>query len=236
MSRKEIKELSKEQLKGNWKVPVLLTLLFFVIILPIEFIVDSTTSAFMLIILSIASILISVFESVGFPRFYLEFIKKDGNAEYRDILVTKKQFLKALGFTLLVGIISFVLMFIGIFVLGFIGVGSILLGETSFATIVFGVFAIALIFIPYIIFALAISLTIYIIIEEDLGVFKSILLSINMMKGYKWKFFVLNLSFVGWAILATLTLGIGYLWLIPYITLSNTNFYEDVKSNYQTLN
>jgi uncharacterized membrane protein len=37
------------------------------------------------------------------------------------------------------------------------------------------------------------------------------------MKGLKWKYFLMNLSFIGWVILCMFTVGIGLLWLIPYI-------------------
>ena len=57
-------------------------------------------------------------------------------------------------------------------------------------------------------------------------------LSIKMMKGNKWKFFVIELSFIGWAILSALTFGIGFLWLIPYISLTQANFYRDLSFNY----
>jgi len=53
-----------------------------------------------------------------------------------------------------------------------------------------------------------------------------------MMKGYKGKLFLLQLSFIGWMILCSLfTLGIGYLWLWPYMGLSTANFYENLKRN-----
>ena len=50
-----------------------------------------------------------------------------------------------------------------------------------------------------------------------------------MMKGYKWKLFCLDLSFIGWAILCIFTLGIGLLWLQPYIEASHAKFYEELK-------
>ena len=52
-----------------------------------------------------------------------------------------------------------------------------------------------------------------------------------MMNGYKLKYFLLQLSFVGWAFLCLLTLGVGLLWLNPYIYLSVANFYENLKIN-----
>lgn len=50
--------------------------------------------------------------------------------------------------------------------------------------------------------------------------------SARMMKGNRWKFFLLDLSFIGWAILAVFTLGIGYLWLLPYMQVAIVCFYE----------
>ncbi|MEG2786220.1 MAG: DUF975 family protein [Romboutsia sp.] len=56
--------------------------------------------------------------------------------------------------------------------------------------------------------------------------------SSRMMKGYKFNFFVLQLSFIGWLILATLTFGIGLLWYVPYYQMTMTNFYLKIKENY----
>ncbi len=52
-----------------------------------------------------------------------------------------------------------------------------------------------------------------------------------MMKGYKWKLFCMDLSFIGWAILCLFTLGIGLLWLQPYIEASHAKFYEELKAH-----
>lgn len=61
-------------------------------------------------------------------------------------------------------------------------------------------------------------------------------ISKNMMQGYKWDYFVLQLSFLAWGICCILTLGIGFLWLIPYINMTNANFYLKVKENYNPVN
>ena len=50
--------------------------------------------------------------------------------------------------------------------------------------------------------------------------------SAKMMKGNRGKYFLLELSFIGWAILAAFTLGIGYLWLLPYMQVAVICFYE----------
>lgn len=50
-----------------------------------------------------------------------------------------------------------------------------------------------------------------------------------MMKGNKWKLFCLGWRFFGWMLLCMLTLGIGFLWLVPYIKVSFAQFYDDIK-------
>lgn len=54
--------------------------------------------------------------------------------------------------------------------------------------------------------------------------------SMAMMDGNKMKLFLLDLSFIGWAILCLFTLGIGYFFLQPYIQAAHAAFYEDLKA------
>lgn len=60
------------------------------------------------------------------------------------------------------------------------------------------------------------------------GFLNSITRSRQLMNGYKGQLFLLDLSFIGWHILAILTLGIGYLWLTPYITATKAAFYDNL--------
>ena len=53
--------------------------------------------------------------------------------------------------------------------------------------------------------------------------------SMRMMDGHKLELFMLDLSFIGWALLSLLTCGIGFLWLVPYMNMARVNFYEDLK-------
>ena len=53
--------------------------------------------------------------------------------------------------------------------------------------------------------------------------------SMRMMDGHKLELFLLDLSFIGWALLSFLTCGIGFLWLVPYMNMARVNFYEDLK-------
>lgn len=49
----------------------------------------------------------------------------------------------------------------------------------------------------------------------------------RLMKGHKWKFFILTLSFIGWYLLGILSLCIGYIWIIPYVMQTYTEFYKE---------
>ena len=62
----------------------------------------------------------------------------------------------------------------------------------------------------------------------------AITLSKEMMRGYKWQYFCLGLRFLGWILLSLLlTLGIGMLWVMPYMQTSYAHFYQMVRSNYR---
>lgn len=50
----------------------------------------------------------------------------------------------------------------------------------------------------------------------------------QLMMGNKWRYFVLQLSFLGWWILGFITLGIGFIWIFPYYKLTMVNFYRDL--------
>ncbi|KZE64010.1 hypothetical protein AWM68_12940 [Fictibacillus phosphorivorans] len=86
-----------------------------------------------------------------------------------------------------------------------------------------------LLVIPGIIKAFSYSQTYFVLKDHPgIGINAAITKSRKLMVGYKWKFFVLQLSFIGWGILCLLTLGIGFLWLSPYITASYAAFYENL--------
>lgn len=53
--------------------------------------------------------------------------------------------------------------------------------------------------------------------------------SIRLMKGNKWRYFCLEMSFFGWIILGILSLGVLYIWLTPYMAAAEVAFYEDLK-------
>lgn len=57
----------------------------------------------------------------------------------------------------------------------------------------------------------------------------------KMTYGHKGQLFGLYLSFIGWEILGFLCLGVGLLWVYPYISTSTAEFYNQLKGPDATL-
>lgn len=59
---------------------------------------------------------------------------------------------------------------------------------------------------------------------------KAFKLSKEMMKGNKWKTFILDLSFIGWELLSIFTLGLLNIFYInPYKVATTVELYEILK-------
>jgi uncharacterized membrane protein len=87
-----------------------------------------------------------------------------------------------------------------------------------------------LLIVPGIIKAFGYSMGFYILHDNPgMSTFEALKKSQIMMKGHKADLFFLELSFIGWILLGLLTLGIGWLWVYPYMSLSIANFYENLK-------
>ncbi|MDP4134134.1 MAG: DUF975 family protein, partial [Bacillota bacterium] len=92
------------------------------------------------------------------------------------------------------------------------------------------VIGLCLLIVPGIIISLAFSMSFYILAEnKNIGIFDALGASRDMMKGHKMDLFVLYLSFIGWELLGILTLGILYIWLVPYMSATYVNFYNAIK-------
>lgn len=52
--------------------------------------------------------------------------------------------------------------------------------------------------------------------------------STKLMNGNKWRFFCLQLSFIGWYLLTGITCGLIYFYTLPYITTANLLFYDEL--------
>lgn len=93
-----------------------------------------------------------------------------------------------------------------------------------------------LLLIPGIIKAYEYRMVSYLLAENPaLESAKAFALSRQMMYGQKWKAFVLDLSFLGWEILSTMTMGIlGIFYVDPYVQLSHAALYRKLSGKDRT--
>ncbi len=85
--------------------------------------------------------------------------------------------------------------------------------------------------IPGIVKSCSYAMTFYIKNDHpEMTATEAITESRRMMDGYKMKYFVLQLSFIGWYIVGALCLGIGALWVTPYVSAASAVFYEELKA------
>ena len=88
--------------------------------------------------------------------------------------------------------------------------------------------------IPGIIASYSYAMTGYILAEHpEMTASEAIEASKSMMTGNRWRLFCLQFSFIGWSILASLTLGIGNLWLNPYKEAAKAAFYREISGTEQ---
>lgn len=213
-------------------MPILLTLIYLGVSMLLGYIQGEVYSGFINLVMIILIFALGIWATVGIPKFYLEFIKKGGEVKLKDALVTTDKLIKALVYNIIIGVITFVVSFILILCASFGSIFAIFSTDVIGWVFLAGGVVVVALSIGFIIISIALAQVPYIILENDISVIEAMKISIKMMKGYKWKYFVLYLSFIGWAILSVLTFGIGFLWLYPYITLTFTNFYKDISKEY----
>lgn len=87
-------------------------------------------------------------------------------------------------------------------------------------------------FIPAIIKAYAYSMMEYLVAEfPSLSIPDAMNISKKITNGSKWDLFIMELSFLGWELLGALSLGIGYIWIIPYRQMTYVNAYHALLKN-----
>ncbi|MGP1486565.1 DUF975 family protein [Peptostreptococcus stomatis] len=238
LSNKEIRALSREQLRGNWLKFALINLVMLILAGGCSYLAASKQITG----LSLIQVLIQAFIGLGMFRLLLDIAKGKG-FNFSNFRQPGRVYLRyILACILLLILIMAVNLVIG-FILSIVGFSMLIGGmqtltNMSFYTLptpsagaVIGFIILTLLALVINIFIeLTYELVSLIIIEnnDDVGTIDSLAASRKLMKGYKWRLFKLNLSFIGWGILCVFTVGIGFLWLVTYINMSTVNFYREL--------
>lgn len=120
--------------------------------------------------------------------------------------------------------------FIGLIYSSLIGVPSDTASSTFYLGLLIAVVGLV-IAIPQ---AYAYSQTEYILYDklknnEYTSAFSIIKESRKIMKGFKLKRFILDLTFIGWALLSSITFGLVGIHVIPYRNIAESIFYEELR-------
>ena len=84
--------------------------------------------------------------------------------------------------------------------------------------------------IPGIVKAYSYSMTYYILADHpEMTANQAIAESQKMMNGHKARLFVLELSFIPWLFLVSITIGLAAFYVVPYMQATMAAFYEDLK-------
>ena len=234
MTASQLRQEARANLTGKWGKGALITLCYFLIMWAISFVL-----AFIPMLGSIASMAISIPISYGLICSFMK-LKRNEEVSYTGFLnygfnsfakswaVAGNILLKMI-IPIVVLIVAMVLMSAGIFA----GSAAALSGSSSSA----GMSALAVIstilyivaYVWIIVKSFLYVLAYYILFDnKDMSGKEIVEKSAELMKGHRWAYFWLSLSFIGWAILAAFTFGIGYFWLAPYMMIATIFFYENL--------
>lgn len=231
----EIKKEAREALSGKWgkSVCIILASLLFTFALTLIQTLFITRPAIYFLI-SIASAIISIPLSFG---LLISFIKLKRNENVKAFGFLKdgfSNFGKAWGIwfhtfirLLLPFVCFFIIMIVLGFAAGFTSVSGSLGLSTGLSLITTAVYISCVVYLMS--RALLYAIAYYLGYDNPgLSSKECVLKSAELMKGNRGNLFLLGLSFIGWAILAVIPMGIGLLWLAPYIQVSTVCFYERV--------
>lgn len=231
-SIKELKRQARENLTGNYRPAIaaliLLNLIPMILELPFSYVLESASlvSFIISIIVEILIVIISNVMSVGYTMFHMKltrqqkFGKRDlfycftNSSDYYFKGTLLKLFILAV-FELPLEIALVLYLYV------FDTISSsewILLILLALAGLLLG--GIAHLFLGLYDFVL--------LDEESIPVFSVLKKSLSLMKGQFFRLFKFYLSFLGMEILVYLSLGIGKLWVSPYLRQSLFVFYQDV--------
>ncbi len=223
-TREQLKTNAKQQLSGNWGMGVAATL----------------------IVLMITNVVSSIFGGLSYIPALTSAILSSGEMDEAALLATmygSPLYYLGLAATLLVGAVFFYGN--AKFYLGLSRTNKAEIADLFGAFKLFGrvlgvyilmslyVFLWSLLFIiPGIVAAYRYRMAPYLLVDNpNIGMSGALRQSKEMMVGHKGELFVLDLSFIGWGLLAGLTCGIGTLWLEPYMQMTYANYYDALRGS-----
>lgn len=228
MKNKEIRAKARDAYHDNWGKYLGLNFMYFLIVFAMVFL------TFIPVVGSIAVMVLSIPLAYGYMVNMVK-LKKGETTKFTDFLgLGFKNFGRAwaiYGWTLVKLLLIFILYVAAIFALMLMIVISAVVQNEIIVLVVSLIAIIGMV-----------ALYIFLIAKAMLYVLGQTVAAYNpdklpkdcvehsakLMKGNRLKYIGLGLSFFGWMILCGLSFGMGYVFLLPYISLSMLVFYESL--------
>ena len=235
MPASEIRKDAREALKGKWGMAVCITIIFLVI----SFLIGLIQGLFgeesiIYPIIEIAYLVISMPISFGLVISFMK-LKRNEKVSYLDFLKDGfSRFNRTWGiwfYTFVKLLLPIVCLILIIILMTFLLSASIITGGAGLNIgLVIAAVALYIASIVYIVSrALLYALAYNIAYDNpELSSKACVLKSEALMTGNRGNLLLLELSFIGWLLLAVLTLGIGMLWLFPYMQVALVCFYDKI--------
>ena len=238
----DIRKSAREALTGKWGKGALITLIYFLFTFVLGFISGLVENiAVLSFIVEIAIVIINIPIAFGIMASFIK-LKRGEEVKVFDFITygfnNFKRAWKIVGNILLKMWLPILLYILATIVLVFtttIGIATYAISSSGSFSAIASIIGITL-FIAAFVFLFVKSLLYsptYLVAydNEDMSGKEIVEESAKLMTGNRCKFVLLQLSFIGWAILTVFTLYIGMLWLIPYMQVAMICFYETLKDN-----
>lgn len=235
----DIRKSARESLKGKWKTAILITLLYTAFSFSLSFMGNFLKGLNSLI--GVATAIISLPISFGIIISFMKLKRNEDVKVYDFFTLGLSNFARVWKITgnmllkMWLPILLYILATIA-FVF-YVSFGTMYLFAAKSATLIsilsfVGIALFIASFIYLFVTSIKYSLSYFIAYDNESLTPKEVVESSDsLIKGYKGKYILLELSFIGWGILSIFTFYIGLLWLIPYIQISEICFYEYLKEN-----
>lgn len=185
--------------------------------------------------------LVEIYLTLGLTSFFFN-LAKTCNGDLHSLKVDPKAYFRFLGFNIILGLVIIPFMLIAMLILSIniLNIGfypSMYEYELQYmvGSMIGGVIVIILLLLVVaVLFELFFFCTSYLILEGN-SVKDSLKGSVKLMKGYKGKLFLTQLSFIGWGLLVLVTFGIYAIWFVPYYKSTMAQFYIELRRERENL-
>lgn len=229
MNIKKIKGKALNQLEGKYIIPIVAIIIYGLIVFLANIVAKLIYNENMTVFFAM---IIKGLIYMGLLQIFIK-VARNKKADIMDLFKRTDLFWKCAAITII--LFSFTLLCGVLEVIAFNALNSFISYQTDLNKLILsfliitGIVLCAAIAIFYGSLMISCSQVYYILYDnENMPVIDIFNKSMDIMENHRLDYLIYVLSFIGWIIVGILTLGILFIWIIPYIEISNVYFYDEV--------